>query len=242
MKIIIALALTLAALAALHLPILKKKKGIILALYAIGMILFFAVYNTRTMDNITRFYHPYDQTVYQMGFFENKEYPDAFLDELFKGKTVYTPDDAVSVSDDVIPDEIKEQTEDDDNYWLYPYYHGVNMWNYMSLHGASVVKEEDLNGIILSDPQKACYEDLGPANDMLRYMFPLTPYYGEWGNAFYHYWYFSSFIGDARIYVCPEEMTDAKELVVIWQHEEYHDTDSYYIAAKSYYDEVISKR
>ena len=44
MKIIIAGALTLAAFAALHLPILKKKKGIILALYAMGMILFFAVY------------------------------------------------------------------------------------------------------------------------------------------------------------------------------------------------------
>ena len=87
MKIIIAGALTLAAFAALHLPILKKKKGIILVLYAMGMILFFAVYNVRTLKNITRFHHPYLQVVYQKAFFEDKEYPDAFLDEFFKDKT-----------------------------------------------------------------------------------------------------------------------------------------------------------
>ena len=242
MKIIIAGALTLAAFAALHLPILKKKKGIILVLYAMGMILFFAVYNVRTLDNITRFHHPYWQVVYQKAFFEDKEYPDAFLDEFFKDKTVYTPNDAVPVSDNIIPDEIEERFDENGDYWLYSYYHGVNMWNYMSLHGASIVKDDALNDVMLSGPQRECYEDLGPANDMLRYMFPLTPYFGEWGNAFYHYWFFSSFIGDSRVYVCPEELMDAGELVVIWQHMDCHDTDSYYIASKRYYDEVISQK
>ena len=76
MKILIAGVLTLAAFIALHIPILKKKKGIILALYALGMILFFAVYNFRTLGNIIAFYHPTDQTVYQREFLENGEYPD----------------------------------------------------------------------------------------------------------------------------------------------------------------------
>ena len=102
MKIIIAGVLTLAAFAALHLPILKKRKGIILAIYAVGMILFFAVYNIRTMDHITKFYHPVNQAAYQIGFLENGYYPDAFLEEFLRGKTVYTPNDAYEVEDDII--------------------------------------------------------------------------------------------------------------------------------------------
>ncbi len=47
MKFVIALVLSGAALAALNIPQLKKKNGIILTLYALGMVLFFAVYNTR---------------------------------------------------------------------------------------------------------------------------------------------------------------------------------------------------
>jgi hypothetical protein len=240
MKIIIALALTLAAFAALHTPILKKKKGIVLALYAIAMILFFGIYNFRTIGNIIKTYHPTDQSIYQPEFISTLEYPDAFLDEFLKGKTVYTPDDARDVSDDIdVNDDCPEKHLDD--YYLYYYYHAVNMWSYFDLNKAKVVKDASLNDTVLSDEQKAYYTDLGPANDMLRYIFPMSPYKGEYGNGFYHYWFYSSFIGDSRVYICTEDLADADELVCIWQHEDWHDTDSYYIASREYYDGGISK-
>lgn len=242
MKILIAGALTLAVFAALHIPKLKTKKRLVLALYAVGMILLFAVYNLRTMDYILQFHHPTLQSVYQRSFLETGEYPDAFLDLFLKGRTVYTADDAYTVNDsDMIDEEEEERYKDDDHYWLYRYYHAVNMWQYLGFNGATVVKDASLNGTVLSESQRSFYEDLGPANDMMRYTFVLSPYNGEWGNGFYHYWFYNTFIGDSRVYICPEGIKDADELVIIWQDEDFHDTESYYIASKAYYDEVISK-
>ena len=241
MKFAIASALTLAAFSAMHIPVLKKKNGIILALYAMGMVLFFAVYNVRTIDKILPFYQPTTQSMYQPEFLTGGEYPDAFLDEFFKGRVVHTPDDAYDVVDSV-GDSDDSDTDEDGNYWLYDYYHAVNMWNFLDFAGASVVKDASLNGTFLTKEQRSHYEDLGAANDMLRYTSALTPYKGEWGNGFYYYWFYNSFIGDSRVYLCTEEIEDAKDLVVIWQQEEgTHDTDSFYIASKSYYDEVIAR-
>ncbi len=209
-------------------------------MYALGMVLFFVVYNVRTLDRIITFYHPKDQTMYQREFLEKGEYPDAFLDEFLKGRTVYTPDDGYDVRDDIDVNNF----HDFDNYadyYLYYYYHAVNIWNYLEFCGAVIVKDDSLNDTVLNDGQKDFYIDLGQANDMMRYTFPLTKYYGEWGNAFYYYWFYGSFIGDSRLYVCPEGLDEAEEIVIIWQHTPTHDTDSYYIASKEYYDGVIAK-
>ncbi|MBQ6574477.1 MAG: hypothetical protein IJL90_00060 [Lachnospiraceae bacterium] len=235
MKIILALALTLGALVAWHIPIFKKRRGVVLTMYALGMIAFFAVYNIRTMDHIIRFCHPTNQIVYQPEFLATGEYPDAFLDEFLKGKTVYTPNDAF---DTARADELSDELGD---YWLYYWYHAVNMWNYLLFDHATVIKDDSLNGYILSEEKKSYYEDLGPANDLMRYTFVLTDIEDEVGNGFYFYWFYNSFIGDTRVYVCPEGMEDAGELVVLWQHIDDHDTDSYYIAAKPFFDEVIAK-
>lgn len=243
MKFAIAFALTAAAFAAMHIPKLKKKNGIILALYAAGMVLFFTVYNIRTIGNILPFYHPTGQSMYQHEFLKNGEYPDAFLNEFLKGKTVYTPDDAYEVSDtDENTMDDGSDFDEDGNYWLYHYYHAVDMWDYLDFNRAKIVKDGSLNGMVLSDDQKARFEDLGAANDMMRYTFPLTPYNGEWGNGFYYYWFYNSFIENSRVYICTENLTDADELVCIWQKVDgAHDTDSYYIASKSYFDEVIAR-
>lgn len=240
MKFVIAGALALAAFIALHIPITKKKKGIILAFLALGMILLFAVYNVRTLSRIIRFYHPTDQTVYQKAFLEGGEYTDAFLDEFLKGRTVYTPDDAYEVSDDIdVNADISEDYDEEGNYWLYHYYHAVNMWQYLAFNDAEVVKDASLNSIALSDEQTDAFLDLGSANDMMRYTFVLTPYHGEWGNGFYYYWFYNTYIGDSRVYICPEGLMDAKEIVVLWQKTGTHDTDSYYIASKEYFEKEI---
>ena len=244
MKLVLAVVITLAVIVALHIPKLKSKRGIVLAVYAAGMILLSFVYNFRTLDHIVRFSRPTNQSMYQPEFFENGEYVDAFLDEYLKGKTVYTPDDADEVRDDIDVDDdwnyLEELVGDRDDYWLYYYYHAVNMWQYLEFNHATVVKDESLNGIALSDDQKAAFEDLGYANDMLRYTFPLTPYNGEWGNGFYYFWFYNYFIGDSHVYMCTEGLKDANELVVLWQHENHHDTDSYYIASRDYfYGEIL---
>ncbi len=236
MKIIIAGALTLCVFAALHIPKLKKRKGLVLVLYAVTVVLVFCVYNFRTMGNIIRSYHPTNQSLYQPEFVEGGDLSDAFLEELFKGKTVYTPDDAY-ITDYEAGGDFDSLVG---NYWLYYYYHAVNMWSFLDLAGSDVIKDASLNDTILSDEQKTYFKDLGSANDMLRYIFPLSPYSFECGNAFYHYWFYSTFIGDSRVYICTDDISDAKDLVVIWQHELEHDTESYYIASKEYYDDVIA--
>ncbi len=242
MKLLISGVLTLAVLIALHVPQLKKKKGIILAGYALGMVLFFAVYNFRTLGNIITFYHPFDQSMYQKEFLEEGEYPDAFLDEFFKGKTVYVPDDAYDVKDEVGMDtDTLEQFDEDGNYFLYRYYHSVNMWNYLEFNRAEVIRDPALNGKFISDERKVLFEDIGYANDMMRYTFPMTKYNGEWGNGFHYYWFYNAFISESHVYICTEGIDDESPLVVICQHERRHDTDSYYIASKSYFDEVIAK-
>ncbi len=243
MKIVIASVLTLAALAALCIPFKKKKNGIILALYALGMILFFAVYNIRTIGYILPFYQPTDQSMYQKEFFEAGEYPDAFLNDFFAGKKVYTPNDAYDVLDEHnMNDPDASDYDEEGNYWLYQYYHAVNMWNYLDFAKAEVIKDDTLSGLVLSKEQKSHYFDLGRANDMMRYTSALTPYMGEWGNGFYYYWFYNSFIEDSRIYICPEDMDGAKELVMIWQRDgDVHDTDSFYIASRTYFDEVINR-
>ena len=242
MKIILAAALTIAAFAAFHIPKLKNKKGIVLVAYAMGMVLFFTIYNTRTIDRIVRFSHPANQSMYQPEFFENGEYTDAFLDTFLDGKTAYTPDDAYTVSDSADTEDDESQNFDDEgNYWLYHYYHAVNMWQYLEFNYAKIVKDETLNSLILTDEQKSHFYHLGYANDMMRYTFPLTPYNGEWGNGFYYYWFYNSFIDDSHVYICTEGLTDAKDIVVLWQRDGGHDNDNYYIASKDYFDKEVSR-
>ncbi len=234
MKIVIAGALTLAVLIAFSIPILKKKKGIILALYALGMIVFFAFYNFRTMEHIIKFYNPTDQTVYQKEFLADGEYTDAFLDEYLNGKTVYTKDDAFPAENtDVLATE-------QGNYWLYGYYYAVNAWNYLDFNHARTIKDATLNDVVITDDQRSYFKDLGSANDMMRYTFPITTITEEWGNGFYYYWFYNARIGDSRVYVCPEGLEDTDTVVFLWQREE-PDTDSYFIASKEFIDGVIRK-
>ncbi len=241
MKIIIAAALTLAVFVALHINTLKKKKGIILAAYAFGMILLFVVYNTRTLDHILSFYRPVTQSVYQKEFLEKGEYPDAFLDEFFKGKKVYTPNDQYDTDDGGVGEKANRLSEELGYYWLYFYFHSVNMWNYLDLCGADVVKDDALNGIILTKEQRSYFDDAGAANDMLRYTFGLTPYEDEIGNGFYYYWFYNSYIGPSRVYICTEDLADTDETVVLWQPVENEESEDYFIMSKSFYDRVIAK-
>lgn len=240
MKIVIALALTAAVFAALCIPILKKKKGIVLSAYAVGMILLFVVYNLRTLDHILPFHRPTLQSVYQKGFLETGEYADAFLEEFFKGKTVHTPDDEFTDHDRFYftgP----ENTDERGDMWLFHYYHAVDMWDYLELYDATVVKDAAYNEMVLSDDQKAHFDDLGPANDMMRYTFLMTPYLGEWADGFYYYWFYNTHVGDSRVYICTEGLADASEIVLLWQHEDAPDTESYYIASKDYFDREIAR-
>ncbi|MCR5302038.1 MAG: hypothetical protein K6E49_06320 [Lachnospiraceae bacterium] len=240
MKWLIAAALTLAVFAALHIPVLKKHKRVICALYAVGMTLFFAVYNFRTLDLIISTYHPTDQTLYQKEFLSTGEYADAFLEEFLKGRKVYTPDDEYTDKDEYTLYGGKDFDELG-NYWLYHQYHAVNMWNFLDLCGASVIKDDTLNGTVLSDEQRSYYENLGPANDLMRYTFLLSPYSEEWGNGFYYYWFYNDYTEISHVYICPQDIADADELVLIWQQEDLLGTEDYFIASKQYYDEVIAK-
>lgn len=239
MKPVITIVLSLAVLVGFRIPKLKNKKSLIIALYAICMIALFSVYNIRTLGRLIPFYQPINQTMYQPEFLENGEYPDAFLDLYLKGKTVYTANDKADLS------ELSKDTEhsfiqkSDD--WIKLYYHGTNIWNYLRFVEAKVVKDDSLNDITLSEKQLSHFEELGYANDMMRYTFPLNDYMEEWGNGFYYYWYYCTHIKDIHVYMCADGMKDSDEVVFIWQYrDDTHDGENFYIASKKYYDEVIA--
>ena len=243
MKIMIAVALTAATLITLHIPALNRKKGIILSVYTLVMILLFSVYNIRTLDNIITFYRPTNQSIYQPQYLSRGEYPDAFLDTFLKGKTVYTADDAYDVKDEGdLNVENDLRFEGQLHYWLYYYYHSVNMWDYLSLHNATIIKDPDLNNIRLTGKQRTNFIKLGPTNDMMRYTFALTPYKSEWGNGFYYFWFYNKHALYSNVYICPENIKDAKELVVICQNDSYYlDSDSFYIASKEFFDGMVNR-
>ena len=228
MKIVLTGLLTIAVLVTLHIPMSKKRKGLILAMYALCMIAFFVVYNYRTLDHILIFDQPRSQTLYQPRFLQDGEYTDAFLDEFLKNKTVATPNDAWDIS-----------LENPDWPRLYAYYHAYNMWDYLEANNATIVKDDSLNTVVLSDSQKALFTDLGLANDLMRYTFPYTKYADKYGNGYFHYWYYSTYINTSHVYLCTDSLADADELVMIWETEDDEATENYYIASKEAFKSVV---
>lgn len=229
MKIVFACIITLAVFLAFHIPFIKRKKDSVLAVYAIIMIMLFGTYNIRTIARIVPFYHPVDQTVYQLSFLSDGSYTDAFLDVFLKKKTVYTPNDAYDISKD-----------DPSTLSLYDYYHANNMWSYLESNNTEIIKDDSLNGITLSSDQKKIFTCLGTANDLMRYTFPYSKYADKHGNGYFHYWYYSVYSRDSRLFICTEKIKDADDLVMIWETEDDDVTENYYLASREVFRSLSS--
>lgn len=234
MRAIVTIVLTVIAIICL---ILKKEyRGIIIGCYVGLMIVFGIFYNYRTIDNIIKFYKPYEQTFYQNEYIENGEYPDALLSVFFGDKTVYTKDDKYFL---VLIE--KEQKN-----WLYAYYHRNNPINFMRAMGAEVFDEKEFNYTFISDQNIADdFDNLGVANDMFRYCFMYAEQDEYVWNYFNFYWYYYEYLDD--IYVFMETTPDSKgetpftsdTLMVLWDTPKDHERENMYIMTKTYYDDNV---
>ncbi|HAG69563.1 MAG TPA: hypothetical protein DCL38_06285 [Lachnospiraceae bacterium] len=218
--------------------VLKKEyRRQVIAGYLIIVILFSAFYNFRFAGTIVDFYRPTDQSFFQREFLESGEYPDSLLPLILQGKTVYTKDDRF---------EDFEEAEKYGKNWLYGFYHAANDLNYLRLAGAEVVKDEGMNGTMLSDEGKKDFERLGPANDMFRYSFICSKFKDEIGNFFNYYWYYCDYLPEIAVYLNISEDSEGKdigssdELVVLWENpEELPEGDNFYVMTKAYYEENV---
>jgi len=234
MKMMIAAVMAIGLLVLLLIPQLKKYKGIILAAYGFVFMLLVAVQTYRTVGGILPFYQPKEQTFYQSDFAGEGLYPDALIQLLVKGKTVYVKDDL----DEYMSENIQDNAfMKDGKYWLYPRYHQVNLVNFLEASGANVVADAGYNNIIMDSIQESDFEFAGYGNDMFRFMFQLCKEKAEWGNYFYFYWYYSSYLKEMNIYINPKGITEDNELVILWNDQE---NETLHIMTKQYFDEEVA--
>ena len=236
MKFALAGMLTLAVIIAMFIPNLKKYRGHVLAAYGIGAVLLSAFQTSRTAALMLPFYHAKEQTFYQSDFAKEGLYPDAILQLLVKDRTVYTKDDL----DDYLREHgmMGNDTSwfDDGKYWMYQHYHQKNTSEFLRAAGAEIKAEDRFNDAVITEEQLNDFEVIGYSNDLYRYLFPLSELNDEWSNSFFYYWYYSTFIGTKNVYMNPDGMDTARELVVLWDEDE-----TLYVMTLDYYDREVAQ-
>ena len=82
------------------------------------------------------------------------------------------------------------------------------------------------------------FNDLGIANDMLRYTFLLNKEHSKETKYFWYSWYYYSFAREEsyfpHVYVMMDEVVDADELVAIWDEGE-----NLYVMTGDYYENSL---
>lgn len=234
MKMLIAVVMAILLLVLLLIPQLKKYKGIILAAYGFAFMLLVALQMFRTVGLMLPFYQPKDQMFYQKEFAEEGLYPDALIQLLVKNKTVYVKDDRDEYMEENCH---SENGLKDGKYWLYPFYHQINMTNFLNAAGAKVVADDSYNNSFISEENQNDFDFAGYGNDMFRFMFLLSNDTGEWSNYFYHYWYYCDHLDVMNVYINPEGVNEAEEIVVLWDDKE---NETIYIMTKDYYDMEVA--
>lgn len=209
----------------------KEYRTKIICGYLLCVIGLNIVYNFRVLPLIAPFYHPYNQSFYQMEFLENGEFPDAFVPMVVNGKSIITPNDPLTI------DESTAEGRD----WLYAYYHITNITNYMKLNKADVINDESLNGIYVKEENQKDFYDLGYANDMFRYTFLCNDFWEELGNYFTYYWYYYENLSEMHFYINPEGMDAAEELVLLWDNSNGKENEDYYLMTKDYFEREVVK-
>lgn len=236
-KMLIAVALALCVVLLLIIPKTKKYRTHILIAFAGICAVLGAAQTFRNASLILPFYHPNNQTFYQPEFAAEGTYPDAILQLLVKGKTVYIKDDL----DDYLAGHSKnaETTSyfDDWKYWMYQYYHQTNLTDFLTASGATVIAADEYNDSTISGEKADDFELLGYTNDLNRYLFPLSNLNEEWSNSFFYYWYYSSYLPLSEVYVMGDDINKTKELVILSDDKE---NETWYVMTKDYYDREVA--
>ena len=222
MKIALSLMVTILVIIALIIKPLRKYKWTIMAIYGFAVIVLFVFYNYRTRDLILPFYKPVNQMFYQDDYIKTKEYPDAFMPYLLKGKEVVVPTL-------VTWDEDKKETYD---HWQSGGMLYMNMVNIFEENGA-MVSWKEYNFFL--DQEK--YEDeiieLGYLNDTFRYSFFYNDIECEYGNGFYYYWAYGANSIPFELLICKRDIETADKLYLMFNST----GDMLYLVSESVYEE-----
>lgn len=231
MKVFLVSALIAGVLAAVIIKIKKEYRYQITFAYFIAVILLNTVVNVYGIDKVQNFHTTVNQLVYQEEYADNKEYPDALINLLIGGKTVYMKDDEETLYTVTLK-----------NFeWLYSYYHYRNPSEYFRHYGSNVVHDKTLNNSVINAEKQKDFEDIGYANDMLRNVCLYHPDNTGAADYFYHYAYYRAYVNSMHIYVNFDGITDKDELVLLWQLQtgnEGDETEDLYLMTKDYYDSI----
>lgn len=212
----------------------SKYRMHITCVFVVYVILMNVLYNQRYVGNLMTFKRPVNQLIYQEEYVNTKEFPDAFLQLIVDGKTIYTKCDYVSI----------EEAEGQGFDYLYSYYHFRNPVNYLEHYGSTVISDEMYNNSVIESRFTSDFEDIGYANDLLR---NVCMYYPQDGTVistyFFHYWYYAEHLNEMHIYVNFDGIYDSDELVFLWQNEvkdgKILEEEDFYLMTKDYYDRNI---
>lgn len=222
------LIVILAIIAMVLAKIKKEYRMHITAGFIVCVIILNVAYNVYAMNSVMPLFRPINQLTYQLRNLDAGEYPDALLPLIVKGKKIHVIDD---------PD------KETDHWWPYNRYHYRNAVNYIRFWDGEVISDLPKDTVI-SDDVMSEFTDVGYANDMFRNTF----FWADRGNLLYSYqeinyfgfyWWYNSQIPAIHIYMIPEGLAEADEVVWIWQDIEGEPAENTYVMSKDYYEKNI---
>lgn len=210
----------------------SKYRMQITAGFIVFVILMNIIYNARFINSLINLHTTVNQLIYQEEYADSLEYPDALINILIDGKTVYMKEDYKTIP----------ESEELGFNWMYGYFHYIAPSEYFEHYGSKVIHDESLNNIVIEHDEHPELEDIGYANDMLRNVCLFHPDTTAAADYFFHYWYYREWVKGMHIYANLDGIKDADELVLIWQNvSEDEETEDLYLMTKQYFDENIAK-
>ena len=196
------------------------------------------IYNNNALSKIFPVRLFTDQHIYQDEDYVNKERPDAYLRELIRYKSVYVPYD-VKLYEYYNP--IRDENERGSGF-VRRYYTENNYTRYFKEYSKACMTDATLpmNEAVgeVMEARREDFNDLGIANDMLRYTFLLNKEHSKETKYFWYSWYYYSFAQEEsyfpHVYVKMDEVADADELVAIWDEGE-----NLYVTTRSDYENSL---
>lgn len=218
---------------------LKDKYKKIAMLMVVVMFIPLGLYANLRGNEDLFFYHTTNQSLYQPEFYTQQIFPDTYIRELIKDKTVIIPYE-VKVYDDYM--ELDEDARGVDFKNIY--FRENNFARYFKEYSKSYEIDETLPKVrdvqVEGFVDKSDFTNFGCANDMLRYSFLLNKEKEKEMSYFWYSWFYYTFSVEKEWYAYAYINTDGIEtsdrLVALWDRRE-----NLYIMSEEYYEEKLKK-
>jgi len=185
------------------------------------------------------------QTMYADSYPETKEFPDLFLRNLLKGKTVKVAREIKTYDEYGTYGHDEDEGNPFDKHYLID--NDYTRW--FGLYAKEVEVDQSLP--VGEETEKLFkwkendFYDLGEANDMLRYSFPLNREKVQQASAFWYSWYYNAFSEKVKknkdkdmqpnIYVNLSGADTAESFVAVW-----NDREDLYLMSEDVYREMYN--